>query len=168
MNSKLEALFEQPGKRYLDAADLNILSQYASSIPERLKVYRLLRDQEVVLLQPVADLLQQQRPDLSATVLERSLRNGLLLLRYVALAMLMDDPAYISARLQSWLPEMIQSYNSQAVDLALHELLSQRLAQLLLAPQFNLLRPSLEQAKALIARCEPALEPTSAPLVGQP
>jgi Phycobilisome protein len=166
MNSKLEALFEQPGKRYLDAADLSILSQYASSIPERLKVYRLLRDQEVVLLQPVADLLQQQRPDLSAAVLERSLRNGLLLLRYVALAMLMDDPAYVSARLQSWLPEMIQSYNSQAVDLALHELLSQRLAQLLLVPQFNLLRPSLEQSKALIARCEPALEPTSAPLIG--
>lgn len=168
MNSKLEALFEQPEKRYLNAADLSILSQYVSSIPERLKVYRLLRDQEVVLLQPVADLLQQQQPDLSATVLERSLRNGLLVLRYAALAMLMDDPAYVSARLQSWLPEMIQSYDSQAVDLALCELLSQRLAQLLLLPQFNLLRPSLEQAKSLIARCDPALKPSSTPLIGQP
>jgi len=44
MTFKLDALFESPDKRYLDANDLSILSQYVSSIPERVRVYRTVRD----------------------------------------------------------------------------------------------------------------------------
>ena len=39
---------------------LSILSQYVSSIPERVRVYRTVRDQEVTIMQAVADTLQQQ------------------------------------------------------------------------------------------------------------
>ena len=115
MTFKLDALFESPDKRYLDANDLSILSQYVSSIPERVRVYRTVRDQEVTIMQAVADTLQQQtnQPE---DLVERSIRNGLMVLRYVAMAMLLDDQGFIEERLRGWLPEIVKAYETQAID----------------------------------------------------
>lgn len=166
MNPKLDALFNEPEKRYLNADELSVLSQYVSSIPERMKVYRLLRDQEVTLLQPVADALQQQMPELTEAVLERSVRNGLLILRYAAMAMLMDDEQFVDNRLQGWLPEIAKAYNTQAVDQKLFEFLSQRLAQTLPPQQMSLLKPCLAKAQALLSSNRETVNSVSAPLIG--
>lgn len=166
MNPKLDALFNEPEKRYLNADELSVLSQYVSSIPERMKVYRLLRDQEVALLQPVADALQQQMPDASEAVLERSVRSGLLILRYAAMAMLMDDEQFVDNRLQGWLPEIAKAYNTQAVDQKLFEILTQRLAQALPPQQMSLLKPCLAKAQALLSSSRETVNSVSAPLAG--
>jgi hypothetical protein len=149
MTFKLDALFETPEKRYLDPQDLNVLSQYVSSIPERTAVYRTLRDQEEPLMQAVADALQQQSHQPEALV-ERSIRNGLMVLRYVAMAMLLDDPRFIAERLQGWLPEMVQAYETQALDRQLFQLLGQQLATILNPAQLHLLKPSLDKAQAIM------------------
>ncbi|HEY9736516.1 MAG TPA: hypothetical protein V6D06_09540 [Trichocoleus sp.] len=166
MNPKLDALFNEPEKRYLNAEELSVLSQYVSSIPERMKVYRLLRDQEVALMQPVADALQQQLPEMAEAALERSVRNGLLILRYAAMAMLMDDEQFVDHRLQGWLPEIAKAYNTQAVDQKLFEILSQRLAQTLPPQQMSLLKPCLSKAQALLSSDRETVSSISAPLVG--
>ena len=54
MTFKLDALFDSPDKQYLDANDLSTLSQYVSSIPERMAVYRTLRDWEQGISRPDA------------------------------------------------------------------------------------------------------------------
>ena len=147
MTFKLDALFDSPEKRYLDANDLNVLSQYVSSIPERVTVYRTLRDQEVTIMQEVANTLQQQsgQPD---PLIERSIRNGLMVMRYVAMAMLLDDQGFVEERLRGWLPEIVKAYETQPLDRQLFQLLAQKLATVLTPAQLHLLKPSLEKAQA--------------------
>jgi hypothetical protein len=149
MTFKLDALFEAPDKRYLDTNELNVLSQYVSSIPERVNVYRIVRDQEVAIMQAVADTLQQQASQPEALV-ERSVRNGLMVLRYVAMAMLLDDQGFVEERLRDWLPEIVKAYETQALDGQLLQLLEQNLATVLSPPQLHLLKPMLEQARAIM------------------
>jgi hypothetical protein len=43
MNFKLDALFDATDKPYLDDNALGVISQYISSVPDRLKVYGLIR-----------------------------------------------------------------------------------------------------------------------------
>jgi hypothetical protein len=149
MTLKLDALFDAPDKQYLDANDLTRLSQYVSSVPERMAVYRTLRDQEVAIMQPVADALQQLSSQPEALV-ERSIRNGLMVLRYVAMGMLLDDVGFVEDRLRGWLPEMVKAYGTQTLDQQLFQLLQQQLAKVFSPPQVKLLQPGLEKAQALM------------------
>jgi hypothetical protein len=149
MTSKLDSLFNATEKSYLDTNDLTLLSQYVSSIPERIVVYRILRDQEIAIMQPIADALEQRSNEPEAKV-ERSVRNGLMVLRYVAMAMLLDDSAFVEGRLQGWLPEMVKAHETQALDQQLFQLLDQQLAKLLTPAQLNLLKPGLAQAQGLM------------------
>ncbi|MGD1908291.1 MAG: hypothetical protein ACFB0C_20195 [Leptolyngbyaceae cyanobacterium] len=163
MNPTLETLFDEPEKRYLQSDELNLLSQYVSSVPERIKVYRQLRDSEVQVMQPVADQLQQRFSKVPEAALKRSIQNGLLVLRYAAMAMLMDDPSFMTKRLQSWLPEMVAAYDTLAVDEALHQLLAQRLSSSLTGQQFALISPALEVTQQLLKGTVASNEP---PLIG--
>lgn len=149
MTLKLDALFDTPEKQYLDANDLTRLSQYVSSVPERMAVYRTLRDQEVAIMQPVADALQQLSSQPEALV-ERSIRNGLMVLRYVAMGMLLDDVGFVEDRLRGWLPEMVKAYGTQTLDQQLFQLLQQQLAKVFSPAQLKLFQPGLETAQALM------------------
>jgi hypothetical protein len=161
MTFKLDALFDSPDKRYLDANDLSVLSQYVSSIPERVNVYRTVRDQEVTIMQAVADTLQQQTNQPEALV-ERSVRNGLMVLRYVAMAMLLDDQSFIEERLRGWLPEIVKAYETQALDRQLFQLLEQKLAAVLTQPQMRLVKPMLDQAQVIMFDTRETVAPSMA------
>jgi hypothetical protein len=161
MTFKLDALFDSPDKRYLDANDLSVLSQYVSSIPERVAVYRTVRDQEVAIMQAVADTLQQQTNQPEALV-ERSIRNGLMVLRYVAMAMLLDDQGFVEERLRGWLPEIVKAYETQALDRQLFQLLEQKLASVLTQPQLRLVKPMLDRAQAIMLDTRETVAPSMA------
>ncbi len=150
MNPTLNALFDEPEKRYLQADELNLLSQYVASLPERVVVYRRLRDEEVSLMQQVADTLEGQFPGETPEKLTRTVQNGLLVMRYSAMAMLMDDDSLVTKRLQSWLPDMVAAYETQTLELALYDLIEQTLGQRLTPTQMGFFRPGLGAARALV------------------
>ena len=168
MNPNLEALFNEPEKAYLRPDELNVLSQFVSSLPERINLYRRLRNDELALMQAVADTLQQQFSQASEAHLERSLQNGVLVLRCAAMAMLMDDPDFMAKRLKPWLPDIIEAYGTQPIDEALYELLKQQLSSRLAPNQKALLFPGLETAQALLSLQEAEAEAavTTETLVG--
>lgn len=163
MHNKLETLFNEPEKRYLDTKELSMLSQYVSSLPERITVYRLLRDQEVAIMQPVADAVQQRVPDANETMIEQSVRHGLMILRYVSMAMLLDDDAFVDERLKGWLPEIVKAYGTQAVDQELFSLLRKQFSRLLSPAQLALLTPSLNRVETLLMNSRETID---APLAG--
>ncbi|MDI9638139.1 hypothetical protein QQ054_35255 [Oscillatoria amoena NRMC-F 0135] len=161
MHPKLETLFEEAENRYLKPEELNVLSQYVESLPERLEVYRQIRDREIDIMQTVADRLTAQFPQESKETLERSIKNALLMLRYCAMAMLLNDEAFVKERLLGWLAQSIQTYKTQPIDSALYKLLNQQLAQSLTAKQINLLKPALVLAQTSLLKLEGASEPKS-------
>ena len=149
MNAQLEALFNEPERHYLRSEELNRLRQYVNSLPERLTVYRRLRDDEIAIMQPVADALEKQMPQEPVETIEHCLKHALLVLRYCAMAMLLDEAVLVEQRLQSWLPLMAEVYNTQAVNRVLYPLLNQRLTEVFTTQQICLLRPALKVAQNL-------------------
>jgi Phycobilisome protein len=153
MHPQIDALFDEAESRYLKPEELGLINQFVESLPERLEAYRVLRDQEVAIMQPVADQLQAKFPQESTSNLERSIKNALLLMRYCAMGMLVNDEILVRQRLLSWLEQTAQIYNTQAIDAALYQLLNQRLSQTLTSKQMSFLSPLLTLAQtALLER----------------
>ncbi len=159
MHPQIEAIFNEAENRYLTPDELGLISQYVDSLPERLEAYRTLRDRELEVMQRVADQLQAAMPQEDIKNLERSIKNALLLLRYCAMGMLLDDESFVKDRLLGWLQGTLSSYNIQAIDSTLYRLLNQQLSQTLNASQLNLFTPILTMAQNSL------LQNTAAPVM---
>jgi hypothetical protein len=157
MQSNLEALFYEAENRYLKAEELQLLNQYVGSLPNRIDVYRTLRDREIDVMQWVADQIQATMPNEKVETLERSIKNALLVLRYCAMGMLLNDETFVQGKLQGWLTQTMRVFNTQAVDNALYQLLDRRLAEVMTPQQTGLLSPHLARAKAVLLQ---ELQPT--------
>jgi Phycobilisome protein len=150
MNQILNMLFKEPDKRYLTPQELGQLSQYVSSLPERIKIYRQLREQETKLMQAVVDQLSAQHKSLDMAQLGQSAKQAILILRYSAMAMLSGDQELGARRLADWLPTMVEAYQTQTVDELLYPILHDYLARIFPAPHLALLKPALESAQKLL------------------
>lgn len=154
MHPQIDAIFDDAENRYLKPEELKIISQYVESLPERLEVYRKLRDQEIEIMQWVADQLQAAMPQEKPERLERGIKNALLMLRYCAMSMLLNDGNLIQERYVAWITEVNQVYNTDAIDRALNQYLNQRLNQVLGAKAMSLLKPMLALAQGELAQAE--------------
>ncbi len=147
MHPQIEAILDEAENRYLKPEELSLINQYVDSLPNRMEAYRAVRDNELEIMQPVADQLQAALPQEKVENLERSIKNALLTLRYCAMGMLLNDESFIRDRLLGWLNGTASIYNSQTIDSTLYRLLNQRLAQVLSQNHMSLLNPFLSLAQ---------------------
>lgn len=140
----------QSENSYLTSKELSSLGRYVSSLSDRLRAYRQLREWETNLIQELVDQLPAEVQQ-NVESLEQSIKQTILILRYAALAMLVDDVNLGRRRLEGWLPTMIETYQTQAIDTLLQRSLNQQLPRLLTDAQFALLKPALESAQQLLA-----------------
>lgn len=150
MHPKIEALMEEAESRYLKPEEMEAFKQYAISIAQSLKVYESLRDKEVEIFQPVADRLVKGFPQTEQETLERVLKHWLLVSRYCAMAMLLNDREYLQRRLLDWLKGLVQTHQTAEIEATLYQLLQARLKELLSPQALALLQPFLEQARATL------------------
>ncbi len=139
----------QPDKGYLSAKELSSLGQYVGSLADRIRAYRQLREWEVNLVQELVDRLPAELKENKGS-LEQSIKQTVLILRYAALGMLVDDVNLGRRRLEGWLPTMVSVYQTQAIDTLLQRSLNQQLPRILTDSQFALLKPALESAQQLL------------------
>lgn len=156
MHPQIEAIFDEAENRYLNANELGILTQYVDSLPHRLGTYRQIRDQELTVMQQVADKLQAELPQAKTSDLERSIKNALLVLRYCAMAMLLNDESFVQDHLLGWLKGIVQTTSSQTIDLALYRLLDQQLTRMFSPQQMEYLNPLIQTAKDVLLTTSPA------------
>ena len=161
MHPQLAAVLNEAENRYLKPEELKLLVQQVASMPERLDTYRNLRDRELEIVQAVADQLQAALPEEPEENLERCLKNALLMLRYCALSLLINDEDLLERRFLSWVSPLAKVYDTKSVDAKLYRLLNQQLAKVLSAKQLSHLSPSLALAQ------EAMLSQTQTPAVGQ-
>lgn len=147
MNTTIQSLLYDADERYLKAGDINAFKSYTLSLSQRLETYELLRDKEIVIFQPIANQLLTSFPDQQQD-LERSLKNWLAVLRYCAMAMLLNNPEFLERRLLEWLTDIVRVHQSQGIDTAIYKALQKQLPQLLEGKQYSLLQPFLAQAAA--------------------
>lgn len=155
MHPHLESIFDEAENRYLKPEELGVINQYVESLPDRLDAYRILRDRELEVMQAVADQIQLEMPHEKVEILERSIKNALLVMRYCAMGMLLNDETFVKDRLRSWLAQTVQVYNTQAVDSTLYRLLNQHLIQILSPKHMGLFNPMLTMAQSTLLQPSP-------------
>lgn len=148
MHPHIESAFNEAEHRYLQPEELGTITQYVESLPKRMDAYCTLRDQEMTIMQQVADQLVKNLPGESIEALERSIKNALLVMRYCAMGMLLNDESFVKERLHTWMGQTMKAYHSQTIDSALYSLLSQHLNQSLTPQQLSFFNPMLVAAQA--------------------
>jgi Phycobilisome protein len=148
MNAEIKAIIEQAHDRYLKADDLGSFQSYIASLPERLALYRLLRDREITILQFVATQAEAEMPKLEVKQIETSIKHLSLVLRYSAMAMLNQDTDLVNQRLLNWLGQVVSLQEIQSINQQLFPLLTKSLGKELSRPQLELISPFLSQAQA--------------------
>lgn len=137
---------------YFAAKDLDDLRTVVDQSRLRLKTYKYLRDHEVEIFQPIADQLVSAFSYDDSKLLENALKHWLSVLRYCAMAMLLNDSDFLKYRLLEWLEAVVQAYNLEAVETEIYTNLVDSLRQKLTQDEWGLLFPFLEQAEITLLR----------------
>lgn len=150
MHPELLSLLETAEQRYLEPKEIELYRRHAASLNRRLQTYEMLREQETTIFQAIADRLVKALPNESQENLERCLKYWLLIVRYSATAMLINDLSYLHNRLQDWVKGLLETYETYQIDVQVYDLLMQELKNYLSQDDVRLLDPVLEKAKDLI------------------
>ena len=150
MNTETKNLVCQAESRYLTPEELGLFANNIKSMPQRLSLYKLLRDREVKIVQTVANQIEAQMPKADPKTLELGIKNLLLVMRYCAMAILTDNPALLKTRLLDWLEQVTTMYEMQGVNATLYQLLSQVLKNELTSEQLSLLQPLIDTARSTL------------------
>lgn len=147
MYPEIKTLLNEAEQHYLQPREIETFKNHVLSISTRLEAYELLRDNELSIFQPIADQLLATFPQEKQENLERGLKNWLSVMRYCAMAMLLNNPEFIQRRLLEWLTDMVQVHQTQAIDMTIYQLLKIRLPQFLSSEQMALVQPIFAQAE---------------------
>ncbi len=150
MHPDLESLFYKSEEKFLEATEIKLFKHHVASLADRLALYECLRDQEVAIFQPVADQLLLAFPKEDQKLLEKCLKQWLTVMRYAAMAMLLNNPEFLQRRLLEWLTDVIQAHQTQAIEAKLCQLLQARLKEVVSGAQLGLIQPLLDQAQTTL------------------
>lgn len=150
MHTEMKALLYQAEERYLNPEEIENLKYYTESLAQRLETYELLREQELAIFQPVAERLLEAFPDEKQETLELALKYWLSVLRYCAMAMLLNNQEFFQQRLLEWLTALVQAHQMQVIQVTLYQLLQAQLKILFSNQQLALLQPFLAQAETML------------------
>ncbi len=150
MIPKIQELIDQAQDRYLASDELGLMEGYIVSLPERLKLYKLIRDREIDILQSVADQVPSEMPSITDAELEVGIKNLILVLRYCSMAMLLNDENFLKERLLNWLEGIMSMRDMRRLNEILYKLLNQGLRQQFSPSQLALIQPLVTTAQVTL------------------
>ena len=148
MQSDLKAILYEAETNYLPAPQLEQFKANMASLAQRLETYQLLRDREIEIFQPIALELDQTYARENPELIEKALKHWIAVMRYGAMAMLLNNPEYLHNGILDWLGQIVKVRQIQPLENSIYELLLARLEKTLSSQQFGLMQPFLEQIKA--------------------
>jgi hypothetical protein len=151
MHPQLKTLLHEAEYRYLELEDLQNFQTHVDRLSDCLAVYSLIENNEVNIFQNVADRLIKEFRQVEESTIEKSLCNWLTVLRYCAMAMVLNNRDFLNLRLLEWLTGLVRVRQDKAIEARLYEILIEQLSQVLSIEQMMLLNPFLEVALVEIA-----------------
>ncbi len=147
MQSDIKAILYKAEEHYLQKPEILDFRNSVASLAERLETYKSLRDKEIKIFQPIAEELVRAYPEENPKLLEKALKHWLAIMRYSAMAMLLNNPEYLERQILDWLTEMVQAHQMQSLENTIYDSLLSRLEKVLSQKQLLLIHPFLEQAQ---------------------
>lgn len=150
MMPKIQELINQAQDRYLASDELGLMEGYISSLPDRLKLYKQIRDREIDILQSVADQVPTELPNVTDEELESGIKSLILVLRYSSMAMLLNDENFLKQRLLNWLEGIMSMRDMRRLNETLYKLLNQGLKKQFSSTQLTLIQPLITAAQVTL------------------
>ena len=151
MQTDIKTTLYQAETDYLNNKDISLFKSHTANMAKRLEVYKLLRDREIAIFQPIADEVLRIYSAEDPQLVEKALKHWLLIMRYCAMAMLLNNPEYLQKSILEWLTEMVQAYQMQSIENTIHDLLFSHLKKALPSDRFALIQPFLEQTQTILS-----------------
>jgi hypothetical protein len=148
MLSQLENLSLTTDGRYASDEELQFVSDYMQLFGLRLQTYQTLQLVEAAIVQQVETKMRLLDPNLfrsgNEDVSAKWKRDTLRVLRYSAVAMLMDDPETLRRRFLLWFQTIMKAFDAQKSCNATYEVMQEVVKQHLTPIQASLFCPILE------------------------
>ena len=148
MLSQLEKLSLNTDGRYASDEELQFVSDYMQSFSLRAQTYQKLQSVEAAIVQQVEEKMRSRDPNLfrsgNEDVSAKWKRDTLRVLRYSAVAMLMNDPETLCERFLFWFQTIMKAFSAQKSCNATYEVMQEVVKQHLTPVQASLFCPILE------------------------
>lgn len=156
MHKDMTILFHRGEDHYLTDGEIICLREHKKRLSLSLKVYEILRDNEIRIFQTVADRLVEAFPKEREKLLEDALKHWLAIMRYCGMALLLNSPEYLDHHILEWLTDQVKAHQMQTIESKLYKLLKQELETFLPTQEYDVLMPFLEQIKNTLFSSEKA------------
>lgn len=147
MYPELKNLLYAAEEHYLQPQEIETCKQHLASLQQRQATYQLLREHELAIFQAIADRLPRKLPQAKPTNLEQGLKRWIAVMRYCAMAMLLNNPEFLQRRLLEWLTDLVQLQQTNECDCHIYQMLIAELPEFLDTEQLALLQPFLTQVE---------------------
>ncbi|MBD2019815.1 phycobilisome protein [Leptolyngbya sp. FACHB-36] len=148
MLSQLERLSRAADGRYATDEELQFIDDYMKTYSLRLQTYQRLQDVEAEIVQRVYAKMRSIDPNLfmngSEDISAKWKRDTILVLRYSAVALLLNDPDTLCERLLFWLQTVMKAFGAQRSCRITYEVMQDVVKQQLSPPQASLFCSILE------------------------
>lgn len=145
MISDIDLILYKAEAEYLEQQDLANFKGQVFALEKRLQIYEIISSKETEVFQSIASRLVSD-PD-EPDKIKLALKHWLMVMRYCAMAMLLDNPDYLEYRILEWLSEQVEAYETKAIEQRIFELLQKRYRKVLNSEQLSILQPYLEQTR---------------------
>lgn len=150
MHKNFEALTQAAEDHYLRGLEMQAFQLHLASLKDRLELYKLLRDHEIEIFQPIADYIVKTFATEDEKHLEILLKHWIAVMRYGSMAMLLNNPEFLQHRLLEWLSSPIAVHQTQAIERKISSKLRENLGEILTSTQLKLIEPFLNQADTVL------------------
>ena len=156
MLSQLEKLSLDTDGRYASDEELEFIGDYVQSFELRVQTYQKLQVAEAAIVQQVeakmrsrdSNLFRSGNDDISA----KWKRDTVRVLRYSAVAMLMNDPETLCERFLFWFQTIMKAFNAQKSCNVTYEAMQEVVKQHLTPVQANVFCPILELNRQVLGK----------------
>jgi hypothetical protein len=154
MLTQLDNLSRTADGRYANDAELAFIQDYYSSFAQRLSTYKKMQAVETQMVRAVQAQLQKEDPSFVANdpqMLRKCEFDLLFVLRYAAVALLLNDTDTFKERLLYWLQTIMRTFKNHQSRCDTAYRVAQTVATQYLAPQeATLVCPLLELSRSML------------------
>lgn len=156
MLSQLEKLSLDTDGRYASDEELQFVCDYMRSFSLRLQTYEQLQSVEAAIVQQVEEKLRSRDPNFfrsgTDNLSAKWKRDTVRVLRYSAVAMLMNDPETLRERFLFWFQTIMKAFGAQKSCNATYEAMQEVVKQHLTPIQASLFCPILELNRQVLGK----------------
>lgn len=156
MLTYLERLSIETDGRYATSEELEFLKLYFASFNLRLKTYQKIHQYETEIIQTIQNKIQLNYPKTfirgSTNVTQKWRLDTVRVLRYSAMALLINDPNYLKERLLIWFSTVLQALQVQDLTKLTYQTMTEVIVNYLTQEEQALFLPLIELNLKILCR----------------